>query len=57
MDNKERISTAQTTTFDKIEEGQPFVFGELIYIKTGKDKALSLAGSRIFNLREIVTLE
>lgn len=41
-------------SFKEIREGEYFIFEMLIYIKTSKDRGLSLAGSRVFNLQEVV---
>ena len=46
----------KTVFFKDIDEGQAFEFGELTYIKTAEDRALSLAGSRTFNLMETVSI-
>lgn len=45
-----------TIFFDELKIGQSFIFRELVYIKTSNDKGLSLAGSRMFNPKEIVSL-
>ena len=43
--------------FKDLKEGQSFMFGELLYIKTSKDRGLSFAGSRVFNLMETINID
>jgi len=46
----------KTIFFKDLEIGQEFGSGELAYIKIETDKGVSLAGSRLFNLMEIVSI-
>lgn len=47
----------KTKYFKDISIGQDFYFGDLMYIKTKIDFAISLAGGRMFNIMEIVSVE
>jgi hypothetical protein len=46
----------KTLFFKDLNIGQYFWFGEEIYCKTSKDRALGFGGGRTFNLMEIVSL-